>query len=225
MNFLAHFLLARHRDSPEFHLGSIFPDFGKRAGVPLQQSAFAGLPAGQYSELLAGMQLHWYADRQFHNAELFTSGYHLWKTEFGSSISGLHRSFFLYHLLFEMWLDRVLMQANPDAASIMYQSLESVDHSVVRDFALAHTADQDHLLLQTTEDFKSRKFILQYESPEKFAGIASGVFAHATGQTRNDELRLSIMNQLPRMDLHSYSFLRKWDDFSKNCLDDWEFPY
>jgi|GEM_PF-6306765 hypothetical protein len=225
MNFLAHFLLAQHRDSPDFHLGSIFPDFGKRAGVPLQQSAFAGMVPGRHAELLGGMHLHWYADRLFHNSELFTSGYQLWKTEFGSGISGLHRSFFLYHLLFEMWLDRILMQANPGAAFSMYQSLDCVNNSDVIDFALVYTPDQDKRLFHTTEDFRNRKFILQYENPEKFAGIASGVFAHATGQVRNDELRLFISGLLLRIDRHSESYLRKWDKFAESCLAQWQFPY
>jgi len=225
MNFLAHYMLASKRDSPEYHLGSLFPDFGRRAGIPLLETSFAEKESGPYSELIAGMKLHWFADREFHSSDLFSTGYHLWKTEIAEDISGVHRKFFLYHLLFEMWLDRILMNHNSESATRMYESLERVDGPFIQQFSLEKTEDSENKLLQTLDDFRRRQFILAYEDPGKFAGIAAGVFAHATRQSRSEELRHYLDKKLPDFDRHQELILRKWEEFERDFSKEWQFPH
>lgn len=225
MNFLAHFLLASRRKSADFHLGALLPDFGRRAGIPLQAAAFKNDEERDFPELLAGMHLHWQADKAFHGSDLFSEGYELWKTETEADLTGLRRKFFLYHLLFEMWLDRILMDVNPLHALWMYESLARIDEDKLQHFSKTRARDSGQGLFRTLEDFRNRRFLLDYQDPEKFAGIAAGVFFHATGQARNDLLRPYLISKVESMDGHREIFLRKWEVFEKKFMDAWQYPY
>ena len=55
-----------------------------------------------YSGLKSGIELHWMADKKFHQSNLFNLGVALWKVHLEKRFPGVERKFFLFHLLFEM---------------------------------------------------------------------------------------------------------------------------
>jgi hypothetical protein len=218
MNFLAHFILARNRKSPEYHLGALLPDLARRAGIPISKGDFVEINSGGHKDILEGMQLHWLADRHFHNSSLFQEGCNLWKSEIGRDVEGLNRKFFLYHLLFEMWLDRLLLEKHPEAGDEMYESLYQVHEPGFRQFSLDHASDPEFRILSTLQDFQERKFILHYSAEERFAGIATGVFAHITRQAPDPGLKEYLLNKLPSLDRHGDVFLAAWEEFKEKLL-------
>jgi hypothetical protein len=211
MNFLAHFLLARHIDSADFHLGAILPDISRRAGFRIQEQHLSEVNSAY--DLNAGIRLHWHADARFHNSELFHLGFHVWKEALGPLIPETSRKFFLFHLLAEMWLDRLLLLENPDAAFQFYESLASTDAVLVFEMA-ERLGDTNRKLSATLEDFRQRRFILDYAAPEKFASLASGVFAHVSRQEFSIDLRSMIQETLPMLSQSGSKILSLWEDFS-----------
>jgi hypothetical protein len=214
MNFLAHFLLAQHRQSPDFHLGSLLPDMVRRAGFRLQEHHFSGLNSDEAQELLIGVRFHWHTDARYHNSDLFLQGYELWKSLISDNIPlQLERKFFLFHLLSEMWLDRILLHRNPEAGQKLYEQILMADEALLRVLSI-RLKDREHKLLSTRRDFLDRRFILDYAHPEKFAGIAAGVFAHASRQPFSAVLQEIIASALHEADHHSGRIQAVWRDFS-----------
>ena len=221
MNFLAHFILASQIENPEFHTGSILPDIGRRAGFQLSKSVLPDAFPVQLGLLMAGMDLHWFADKHFHDSAFFWNGYNLWKDEIGFQISGVNRKFFLYHLLFEMWLDRILMSSNPAIGDLMYASLQQTDPELIRLFSFEMAGDHKQKIQDTLTDFNQRKFVLDYANDLKFSGIASGVFAHVTKQNQDADLRELLPKSLSKMDRYSELILKDWELFSDKLMQDW----
>jgi hypothetical protein len=56
---------------------------------------------------------------------LFKEGIEQWKTGLDEKRLKSSKTFFLHHLLFEMWLDRILLNSNPEAGIEMYQNSKS----------------------------------------------------------------------------------------------------
>jgi len=221
MNFLAHYILASQIENPDFHTGAILPDIVRRAGFQLSKSVLPEEFPAQLELLMSGMDLHWFSDKHFHDSAFFWNGYNLWKDQIGFQISGVNRKFFLYHLLFEMWLDRILQEANPDVGPAMYASLQKADPNLIRLFSFDILGDHTQKIQATLTDFNQRKFVLDYTDDLKFSGIASGVFAHATKQNQDTELRDLISKSVLKMDRYSEPVLKDWDLFSKKLIQDW----
>lgn len=216
MNFLAHFLLAAHQPSSEFHLGSILPDIARRAGLKIHPQVFQAddsEPAGHH-ELKTGIFLHWKADARFHNHALFRTGCQAWKEVLDPLIPEVHRRFFLYHLLAEMWLDRLLLMQNGDSAAQLYASVRRVEPGLLHAFS-RRLGDHQLKLLHTLDDFHRRRFLLDYADPDHFAAIASGVFSHGSRQLPDPVLRKKIGEVLPELNRFEEDLLLRWVQFSK----------
>lgn len=135
MNFLAHYYLDRQSDDSLFVIGLVTPDlvslydrsisFRERnirkrlEGVELRKGEAA---------LLQGVYRHFEADGIFHDSDFF-------KTEssfiakklrdtFGEAVVG--RSFFVGHVLLELCLDRVIMEAIPNLLDRFYTHFQQV---------------------------------------------------------------------------------------------------
>lgn len=211
MNFLAHFLLAQHIDSADFHLGTILPDISRRAGFRIQEQHLS--EEKSTNQLNAGIRLHWHADARFHNSELFHTGFHVWKEALVPLMPETNRKFFLFHLLAEMWLDRLLLMESPGAAHLFYDSIAGSDTKLILAMS-ERLGDYSSKLTYTLDDFRQRRFILDYEAAENFAALASGVFAHASRQEYSVDLKLMIQEKLPFLSKSGRKMLALWDAFS-----------
>lgn len=213
MNFLAHFLLAQAGDPPEFHLGAVLPDLARRAGFRLQEIHLSGLDYRTDFHMINGIRYHWKADAEYHQSALFLQGCEIWKSLISKEIPGqIGRKFFLYHLLSEMWLDRILLKNFPDSGQMLYQSIGKVEDDPLH--RLAHLlCDHQLKLVDTRDDFLYRQFILDYSDPLKFARIAASVFSYASRQSFSPALQEIIASALPSVDKESGSILPVWMDF------------
>ena len=120
-----------------------------------------------------------------------------WKEQLHSLVpADISKTFFLYHLLFEMWLDRVLMSEQPDADQQMYFALEKVNTMSLKEFAVQVLDDRKTQLVESFRGFQRRRFVSQYRKPETFAEIALGVFGDVTTQTINRKFRDNMVQGL-----------------------------
>jgi len=216
MNFLAHYLLALESSkSSGFVVGSILPDIAKRAGFATSKSLLTN-ENEFHPEILAGLKLHLEADRHFHNSTLFTAGMAIWKQGLEPEKVGYSKTFFLHHLLFEMWLDRLLLIENPDAGKNMYLHLNQVQFADLENFTSLFYQDLSGKVYRTFLGFLKRKFILSYTSNVDFVEIAAQVFSQVTQQKVSSELDTLIANKLNELEGDASNFLSLWEDFKTN---------
>ena len=220
MNFLAHFDLSHAAASSAFQLGALLPDMLGRAGLKLNQSQVDPEKLSRYPDLWAGMQLHWRADRHFHPSSFFVLGNELWKNALHQNgVLAVHKKFFLYHLIFEMWLDHIILKKNPGLADRMYAGLDVLDLSEINHFAEHVLQDRQSKLLAVVQDFRSRKFILDYADVYQFSGIASGVFGYVTGQKVGKSLMDPILQALESLSSSEDQIYLHWLEFKDQILE------
>lgn len=219
MNFLAHFELTSDVDSPAFQLGGLLPDFAKRAGFQLTHHKISPDHEFRFPELVRGIRLHWLADKQFHRSELFEAGNLVWRNALNLvEFPWTERKFFLYHLLFEMWLDRLLILQNPQRPERMYQGLELAGKDSFSEFSKQVFDDQNSRLNSVYQDFMERKFISAYEDSTRFAQIASAFFGYITSQKETKLLIEPIQNALIILEPEEAGILAKWTEFKGTLL-------
>lgn len=216
MNFLAHYQLTQPGDEDDFRIGSLLPDIARRAEIALHQGKIRNLPDTAFLELIRGMELHWEADRQFHQAPLFDLGVGLWKVYLGKKFPGVERKFFLFHLAFEMWLDRLILKRYPDSAIHMYDDLTLAGKDNLTRFAQVHLGDEEGFLNQTFEQFVNRRFILDYSDSGRFAGIVTDIFSRVTKQEWNENWMDPVVDSLRELERFESDVLFIWEQFSGN---------
>lgn len=222
MNFLAHFLLARPNDDDDFLIGSLLPDLARRAGIQMAGNKLKLVEGQLFSGLKTGIEFHWFADKKFHNSNLFNLGVALWKVHLEKKFPGVERKFFLFHLLFEMWLDRLLLSRTPHSGHDMYDVLSLADVDTLELFAVQHLGDRNKQILKTFQGFVGRKFILDYQDEDQFAGIATEVFSHVTQQPWSERWRKPVVESLVELQKYESDVLYIWDLFSGELKRDWE---
>ena len=218
MNFLAHYLLATEiESSPLFLVGALLPDIAKRAGFSTPKSLFTNTLELE-TKLTSGVQFHLKTDKYFHSNHLFQQGMAHWKHNFDEQYLGVSKSFFLHHLLFEMWLDRILLGRELFSGIEMYKTLESIDSKILMEFFSVFYKDDSGKIMKVFEDFISRKFILKYAETSNFSKIASGVFGIITNQLLPLQLDKMILEKLHSMELYETYFLEVWEKFKIDFL-------
>jgi len=216
MNFLAHYQLAADLEtSPHFFAGAILPDIAKRAGFSTPNSLLKDQQSA-YINLYNGLKFHLEADRFFHNSFLFKEGMEQWKTGLDEKRLKSSKTFFLHHLLFEMWLDRILLHENPEAGIEMYQNLERVESHFLNQFSRSFYTDETGKIQSVFEGFLQRKFVLSYTSDIHFNQIAKGVFENVTNQKSQPELLEILGEKLLEMETRKSQFFSHWNEFKSD---------
>jgi hypothetical protein len=218
MNFLAHWILANEKDSgSNFLIGSVFPDIAKRAGFATP-TRLLNQQIHDFPAIENGIRFHLEADREFHNSDLFIKGQEAWKNGLESEKLLVTKSFFLHHLLFEMWLDRILLEQFPEAGLLMYHSFEKLNSKSILHFSKDFYNDQNGLISKVWEGFKKRRFILAYTSETDFCNIAFGVFSHVTKQKPPPLLFDIILEKTREMENRKALFHEHWNNFRQDFL-------
>ena len=213
MNFLAHYLLAKELESsPLFLMGALLPDIAKRAGFATPDSLFTN-ELNLTAKIVSGIQFHLKTDKYFHSHNLFKQGIARWKVQLEEQQLGISKSFFLHHLLFEMWLDRILLNKVPGFGIEMYKNLESIDRKIFINFISDFYKDKSGKISIALEDFLSRKFILKYSEDSFLIPIASGVFGYTTKQLLPEQLNDTLFEKLHSMEIYETYFIELWEKF------------
>jgi hypothetical protein len=133
MNFIAHFYMDRHVADSLFFVGVSTPDWVsifnrsirvKENRLPLIMENEA-TPAEM--SFYNGAMRHLEVDRVFHTSAFFAQETRIISDLFKQYLpqGAVPRSFFVAHVMFELVLDKVLIQADPSLLPAYYQHLES----------------------------------------------------------------------------------------------------
>jgi hypothetical protein len=222
LNFLAHFLTAYPHPEDDVLIGALLPDIAKRAGVGLNAGKIKEEKGLIFHPLLSGIRLHWFADKKFHQSNLFQLGVALWKAHLEKRFPGAERKFFLFHLLFEMWLDRLLLQQQPHVGLEMYDSLKIADTENLNLFSSRSLGDRKGSLVKTYQGFVEKRFVLDYADPERFARIGTEVFGYVTQQPFQEQWVSPVLDSLLELQRFEADVLYIWELFLSDLKSDWE---
>jgi hypothetical protein len=213
MNFLAHTEISPFEASPWHYLGCIFPDLAKRAGVNFRSKQFLELEMQLPEDFSKGIALHFEADRLFHNSRLFESGLQIWKSLLRPESADLKRTFFLHHLVFEMWLDRLIMKENQQSGLRFYDVLGGLDSDALQAVFFPAFGSESEKLVSVFQQFMKRKFVLAYTEDSRFAEISTGVFCFITRQKQGLIRPSEIEEALERAIPYEAAAGSEWRDF------------
>src|SRR5438309_715312 len=116
MNLLSHAYIARTRTHQLFIFGTALPDLLAMYDRALRAERLSGFLArtGAHAQLAAGIDCHARADRDFHSSDFFRASQRALRKRL-EAIDGITvKRFFLAHILFEMLLDRYLIESQPE---------------------------------------------------------------------------------------------------------------
>lgn len=221
LNFLAHFLAAQPIGEEDFLIGSLLPDITRRAGVTLSSLKIRNEKGQLFAPLLHGIEFHWFADKKFHQSNLFQLGVALWKVHLEKRFPGVERKFFLFHLLFEMWLDRLLLSEDPGRGTDMYDSLALTDTEVLALFSKNTLGDRNGVILKTYQSFLTRKFVLDYASEQQFARLATEVFSYVTQQPWKESWMEPVLAGMDDLKKFESDVLYIWELFLQELREEW----
>jgi hypothetical protein len=221
LNFLAHFLAAQPIGEEDFLIGSLLPDITRRAGVTLSSLKIRNEKGQLFAPLLHGIEFHWFADKKFHQSNLFQLGVALWKVHLEKRFPGVERKFFLFHLLFEMWLDRLLLSQDPGRGTDMYDSLALTDTEVLGLFSRNTLGDRNGVILKTYQSFLTRKFVLDYASEQQFARLATEVFSYVTQQPWKESWMEPVLAGMDDLKKFESDVLYIWELFLQELREEW----
>lgn len=181
MNFLSHYYIIKHDKRPFYSFGNILPDliriFDKNTRI--SENLKVNPKDKILVDIIEGVNFHHYADSLFHNSSFF-------KKNTGKITQLLKESdlksidkylFFIAHILFEIMLDRILIQKNEHLCNTFYDSLSKVRE---KDVKLLF----DAINLKTTSEgfynffdqFRKAEYLKEYVHNEKLIYALNRVY-------------------------------------------------
>jgi hypothetical protein len=172
VNYLCHFFIdANPQESPEYHTGLILPDLARGQVFGLNKANFLE------NQILKGCQKHFQADKKFHHSTFFENGSKqcidfIKKMPFTNKVE---RKWFIGHVLFEMLLDRLLVQHHLEVAPAFYQQIRSVDEQLLQQFLIDFKCPDPARFMRGFEHFRTAAYIGNYPDNNLFAYSLSRV--------------------------------------------------
>ncbi len=173
-------------------------DGAKRINTKLEFSVNA---QPRLYQLNRGSQQHYQTDARFHNSEFFKQQTARLDGLFTKHNFSRHnqRLWFVSHILFEVLLDRVLVQHNPQKLAEFYASLQKVDIETVIDFLAKSGKEGRGRFSNFWNGFIESQFIQHYTNDESFLYSMNRILQRAAQpemDTQQGEAMLRIVHEM-----------------------------
>lgn len=150
MNFLSHYFFDSREGNPHYNSGLVIPDLIK-SFLPLRDTK-PYFQLGQESpinEVLLGCERHIQRDKFFHNSNFFNqyNAFIFEELNKAGFIQTNIRLFFVSHVLYELLLDKLILNTYPNTIVNFYKDLISLQESHLNTFSL-------HLIPEKSNDFQ-----------------------------------------------------------------------
>lgn len=204
LNYFAHYFFDHEPENHYYNAGLLMPDFArvadgaKRINTRLEFSADV---QPRLYQLNRGSQQHYQTDARFHNSEFFKQHTTRLDELFTKHKFSRHnqRLWFVSHILFEVLLDRVLVQQHPQKLAEFYSSLQKVDIETVIDF-LAHSGKEGRGRFSNFwNGFIESQFIQHYTNDESFLYSMNRILQRASQPEMDNaqgEAMLGIVHEM-----------------------------
>ncbi|MDP1727761.1 MAG: hypothetical protein Q8M15_13330 [Bacteroidota bacterium] len=179
MNYLSHFYIHQKANAPYFNTGLILPDLARGFVKSFKPRMFE--KSEEMESLYQGCMQHYEADKIFHSSEFFNWGTQICIEELKQAKfqSAVERRWFIGHVMFEMFLDRVLVNHKKQVSHDFYDSLQLVNDQILNDFLKMNHARESEKLLHYFNHFRRVRYIINYSDNNLFVFSLSRVLVRA----------------------------------------------
>jgi len=183
MNFISHYYIFHPNENPAFISGLILPDITRKAHKKFRLTQEYNDISKQFDHLQKGIYMHFETDKIFHDAPFFKT-----HTSALKAIANKNAVFekdkytyFFAHLVFEMMIDKILLDRDAEIGIHFYNMLLQADQLLIQNYISA--IDKQQYL----NDFKSyyqrfleSQYLNKYTAEGGLAYALKRVFANAT---------------------------------------------
>lgn len=198
MNYFAHYYFDHKEANPYYNAGLVLPDFARSAAgnkhinTSLEHD-FTLQP--HFFHLNEGSKQHYATDGFFHNTPFFSHCTHFIEDLFvkHNFPKDGQRFWFLSHILFELILDRVLIQQHPQKLDDFYTALRQCSLKTVVDFLALSGKDGSDRFSKFWNGFLEAQYLQYYLIDEKLLYSINRVVTRAKQPELNEAQALAFI--------------------------------
>jgi hypothetical protein len=208
VNFLSHYYLDHPIDDPYYVCGMALPDLWKGFSRKFNRKIRNAEPWTGNLESLSlesGIYRHFEADRHFHNAAFFRKQQAYMRKSLTDILhpNQFERLTFMGHVLFEIMLDRKVMQAFPQVLDRYYELLDKVDpDSLLEYMELRGLSAEVGRFFDYFYRFREVRFLYHYREEEGLIQALLRVYGMATGSKVEGIYHLPLQQLVTQLDKH-----------------------
>ena len=177
MNYFSHYLLLSEPINPYKTIGCILPDLVRDKKIQSAHLQNDISPTNvPFESLHLGITHHFEVDARFHNSSFFK--------QFTSQISKAIRdspeislskyTYFVAHILLELYLDHILVNEQKIKLDSFYHYLQKADDAVLQAYFGQYLPNNDYELFSLKKDkFVQRKFLYDYQTTDRLGSLIS----------------------------------------------------
>jgi len=183
MNFISHYYLFHPNENPEFISGLILPDITRKAHKRFRITQEFNKIDERFNDLQKGIYNHFETDKIFHDAVFFKTHTAALKQIAKQNLvfDRDKYTFFFAHLVFEMMIDKILLEREPSIGNHFYDMLLQTDQQVLYDYIVAIKSEKYLNGFKVYyKRFLESQYLKKYTKTGGLAYAIKRVFANAT---------------------------------------------
>lgn len=200
MNYLSHFYISNKPGNSYYNLGLILPDISR--GFVKSFKSEPTFTHESFIWLQQGCLQHYADDKTFHASNFFKNGSELCtklvnKAGFSNAIN---RKWFLGHVLFELFVDRVLVRHVNNVADEFYKNLQEIDYNLLHQFLTLHQCTDATRVTTAVKNFTQAKYIKNYTDNNLFVYSLTRIMMRAKAGAFNTSDKLILLDCVTKLE-------------------------
>jgi hypothetical protein len=170
MNYFSHFVFDHQALNHEFNTGLLLPDITRKSIKKFYQSDKIIVSSQHHHQFLEGCLKHYLSDKKFHSSTFFSFYYHLLNQQISNSfeLKNAERKWFISHILFELLIDRVIVNSHKHLLDSFYSSLLKVNEESLSMFLKTYEMKDIDKFFEFFNHFRNTQYIYHYTDNNKF---------------------------------------------------------
>jgi len=163
LNYLSHYYVSHIPGNVYYNLGLILPDLTRGFVKNFKQKDFFPSSA-VFKNIYNGCMKHYEDDKKFHQLHFFENGSKECTKLINETFINhpLNRKWFLGHIIFELFIDRILVYHAPGIANKFYSDLEKINYKEVEQFLNLFNCSDTSRMLTIIHNFYRAAYIKNY---------------------------------------------------------------
>lgn len=168
-------------------MGLLLPDLA-RVHIP-RIHVHTSVSNDAQEQIKLGCLAHYEADRRFHQSAFFEDHYSICLNEIKLTpfSKTFQRSWFVAHIIWEMLLDRMLLQQLPNLGIAYYNTLLKIDDESWKSFLIQVSAKDCDGFFKKFEHFRKAAYLKNYTNNELFLFSVKRVIAYVAKITLDEK--------------------------------------
>lgn len=170
MNYFSHFVFDHYPNNYEYNTGLLLPDITRKYISKFRiLDSNLELPDYHY-QFLNGCLKHYESDKKFHSSFFFNQNYKRLNNLISNSqsLKNVERKWFISHIIFELLIDRIIVNYQRTLLDEFYFSLLNVDEFSLATFLGYYGMKDFDKFFNFFNHFRNTQYIYHYTDNNKF---------------------------------------------------------